>query len=565
MTNKFMPPESNGSAADNTNKVLKPAIIKSAVALILLIAAVLTYVLLPSDVKNLPTLEPEQKKILLIDGEAAAGTSSLRMFELISSKDLKSIQITNKNGADYTLNKASEGGFYFNDNKNSVYSSDAFTFLFSATCNTVTNERIYPDLYTGETRDIIPYDSFGLGENYNGRYTVITADDKKYTVRIGNQAPNGDGYYACVEGREAVYIMASDVGDTVLGTLESVVSPSLGIQNATDSTQASTSIDHVTFWRNGKHVATVNSIAQDEVELVNTVSNFAMACNQSITPEELLGCSNISELEKLIGIKAISYDYVPDDMTYNDIASVLPSLSGEETVALKDDKTGTITNEQLEKYGIVRKGQQHPAHEIFYSYTDAENNVSYNHIILSEKTDDGYYYGYSNLNSIIVKIPAETLYYLQWEYDRLVESSYFQQFITSFKEISVKSDKVDYTFKLSHTVTTEGSGAMLVYHEDNSINAENFRKFYRVLLSRKLRGAYEGDKPSEDKLFLTVTLTDMDDNVTVYKYYQASTQQAYMTINGKGEFYCLYSDILKIERDVIKLVNGEEVLNEDWY
>jgi len=562
MTNKFMPPEAKGEAADNTRKVLRPAIIKSAIALVLLIAAILTYVFLPDDIKTLPILEPEQKKILLIDGEAEAGTSSIRMFELISSEDLKSIQVTNKNGADYTLNKASEGGFYFNDNKNSVYTSDAFTFLFSATCNTVTNERVYPDLYTGETRDIIPYDSFGLGDNYNGRYTVTTSDDKKYTVRIGNMAPNGDGYYACVEGREAVYIMASDVGDTVLGTLESVVTPSLGIQNATDSSQASTAIDHVTFWKNGKHVATVNSVSQDEIELVNTISNFVMACSQSITPEDLLGCANITELEKLIGINAMSYDYVPDDMTYNDIASVLPSLNGEETVALKDDKTGTITDEQLEKYGIVRNA---PAHEIFYSYTDAENNVSYNHIILSEKTDDGYYYAYSNLNSVIVKVPEDTLYYLEWDYDRLVESSYFQQFITSFKEISVKSDNVDYTFKLSHTVTTEGGGAMLVYQDDKSINAENFRRFYRVLLSRKLRGAYEGEVPAEDTLFLMVTLTDMDDNVSVYKYYRASTQQAYMTINGKGEFYCLNSDILKIERDATKLVNGEEVLNEDWY
>ncbi len=562
MTNKFMPPEAKGEAADNTGKVLRPAIIKSAVALVLLIAAILTYVFLPDDIKTLPILEPEQKKILLIDGEAEAGTSSLRMFELISSEDLKSIQVTNKNGADYTLNKASEGGFYFNDNKNSVYTSDAFTFLFSATCNTVTNERVYPDLYTGETRDIIPYDSFGLGDNYNGRYTVTTSDDKKYTVRIGNMAPNGDGYYACVEGREAVYIMASDVGDTVLGTLESVVTPSLGIQNATDSSQTSTAIDHVTFWKNGKHVATVNSVSQDEIKLVNTISNFVMACSQSITPEDLLGCANITELEKLIGINAMSYDYVPDDMTYNDIASVLPSLNGEETVALKDDKTGTITDEQLEKYGIVRNA---PAHEIFYSYTDAENNVSYNHIILSEKTADGYYYAYSNLNSVIVKVPEDTLYYLEWDYDRLVESSYFQQFITSFKEISVKSDNVDYTFKLSHTVTTEGGGAILVYQDDKSINAENFRRFYRVLLSRKLRGAYEGEVPAEDTLFLTVTLTDMDDNVSVYKYYRASTQQAYMTINGKGEFYCLNSDILKIERDATKLVNGEEVLNEDWY
>ena len=552
--------------SDNIKKVLRPAIIKSAVALVLFIAVITVYIMLPDEFKNSDSgSTSEETNIVLLDGEVAVGTTSIYVFKPLSSSDLKTIEVENTN-CSYKLTKSEEGGFYLNDNKRISYSDEAFATLIVATCNTITNERVYPDLQTGEGPSIINYSSFGLSEDtMSGKYTLTTANDEVYTVRVGNLVPSGTGYYACLEGREAVYILDTDLQDTVLGTVESIVNPNLGIQeydDTSDSSETATSgsINHVSFWRNGNHVTTIHSVSANDTVYINDMYNFAMACKQDISVEELLNCKNLSELENIIGTSAIPYAYVPDDVSYNEVATLLPNLTGEETVALKDAETGYITEEQLAKFGI---NKDTPAHEIFYSYTGTDGSLSFNHLIFSEKTD-GYYYVYSNLNSVIAKISADSIYFLDWDYDQWVEPAFFREYITSLNEIKIKSDKVDYTFKLDHTVNEEGVATLVVSESGNVLDTQNFRNFYRVILSRRLRGAYEGDIPDEDKLRLTLTVTDTDGEVTEYKFYRASTQQMYITINGKGEFYCLSSGIRKLENDAVKVVNGEEVLFEDW-
>ena len=166
-----------------------------------------------------------------------------------------------------------------------------------------------------------------------------------------------------------------------------------------------------------------------------------MACNQSISSGELLDCKDRKELESVIGTSAIPYAYVPETDTYNKVTSLMPTLTGDETVAIKDAETGTITDEQLTKFGINKND---PAYEIFYSYTASDGSFSYNHLLFSEPAD-GYYYVYSNLNSVIAKVAESTLFFLDWDYDLWVEPAFFQEYITAVSEVSIKSEKADYT------------------------------------------------------------------------------------------------------------------------
>ncbi|MBQ8696490.1 MAG: DUF4340 domain-containing protein, partial [Clostridia bacterium] len=329
------------SPSDNTGRVLRPAIIKGSVPVILLIALVVTYILLPAELKGQGSVtENSSSEIHLLDGEVAAGTTSIYLFPPLSSSDLSSIIVENTN-CSFKLTRSGENGFYLDDNEQISYSDSAFATLMVATCNTITNERVYPDLKTGEGPEIINYPSFGLSEDtMSGKYTLNTLDGETYTVRIGNPVPSGTGYYACLEGREAVYILGTDLQTTVLGTVESIVTPTLGIQNYddtdSDSAASSGSIDHFSLWNGSEHVATIHSVGTDDKVLINSMYNFAMSCKQSITSSQLLACKDKTELESIIGTSAIQYAYVPETDTYNAVSSLLPTLTGDETVAIKD-------------------------------------------------------------------------------------------------------------------------------------------------------------------------------------------------------------------------------------
>ncbi len=551
----------NVPGADNTGKVLKPAIIKSAVALIVLVAMLAVYFLLPADYKNALISGGEQAQIVLLDGEVKLSNSTIYVFEPLSSSDLRSIEVQNTN-CSFSLTKADEGsGFYLDGNEQLTYSDEAFSTLIVATCNTVTSERVYPDLATGQGPDVINYASFGLDEaNMNARYTITTTRGEKYTVRVGNLAPNGKGYYACLEGREAVYILNDDLQNTVLGTVESIVNPDLGLQSLNLSTTQSYTIEHFTVWHSGKHIASIHSVSDEDASMVDSVFNFAMSCNQDISADELMKCDSIAALEDKIGIGAIPYNYIPVIDEFNAIAGAVPNLTGEETVALKDPEIGAITAEQLLEFGI---DAEKPAYEIFYTTTVADEQSVYNHVIFSEKVD-GYYYAFSEMNKLIAKVPEDSVYFLDWDYSQWTEPNFFQKYINSVAEIKIKSDTVDYAFKLNHGADDEGTANLVVTESGNILDTENFRRFYRVLLSRKLRGSYDGEIPGEDKLYLTLTVTNTEGNTTEYKFYNANTQQTFMTTNGQGEFYCLASAIRKLENDAAKLIAGETVNFEDW-
>ena len=61
----------------------------------------------------------------------------------------------------------------------------------------------------------------------------------------------------------------------------------------------------------------------------------------------------------------------------------------------------------------------------------------------------------------------------------------------------------------------------------------------------------------------TLIITSVGGSETEYKFYQSSTQRAYMTINGEGEFYTLTSGVKKMLSDASKLLTGEEIHSEE--
>lgn len=106
------------------------------------------------------------------------------------------------------------------------------------------------------------------------------------------------------------------------------------------------------------------------------------------------------------------------------------------------------------------------------------------------------------------------------------------------------------------------------------VNGENptkvttsyFRHFFQTILYASVDGECnltEGEmaalraKPdSEAQLVMTIKTEDGD---FTFRFYQYSERRSYMTINGEGEFYILSDRVVKIFKDALKIIAGEDV------
>ena len=87
-----------------------------------------------------------------------------------------------------------------------------------------------------------------------------------------------------------------------------------------------------------------------------------------------------------------------------------------------------------------------------------------------------------------------------------------------------------------------------------TLTTSTFENYY--ILTEEEENALISD---ESKLLLTLTVTDIEGETTVYKFYSLTSQKAYITVNGNGGFYVLPSRVEKFVSDTLKFFNFEVI------
>lgn len=488
-------------------------------------------------------------EITVLPGEVKGAGSTIYMYEYMASANISKISVENGHGS-YTLTRLSAESFCLDEDEDATYDAYMFANLVVATGATVTNTRVVPEHGASAYPDSIDLNNYGLDEqSLSARYTVTSNDGKSYTVRIGFKVSNGEGYYACVEGRNAVYILANDLESTVLGTVESIVTPSVVYPMSSSDYHTA---DYFTLWHGGEHFISIHYVAtKAEADKYAAISNYLMTHGQDVSAYDVASAITDKKLDALLGIDLLPYTYTPAIDEYAGVLEMLVTVQGTETVAIKEKGADSISLEQLWAYGI---DPEKPAHELFYTYQGVDN-----YVIFSELHKDGYYYAYSAMYDIIVKVSADDFGFLEWGFNLWVEPAFFQKNINNISEMAVKTDLIDHTYTLESVKQEDGTTSLTVRGNGTLLDTANFRQFYKVALTRKFRGAHTGETPGEDSLWMTLRITTTAGVTTEYKFYRASTQNLYMTINGEGEFYALHSTMKKLESDSVKVMAGEAV------
>ncbi len=578
------------------------------------------------------------------------------------SRIIKSIEVHNQHGS-YTIKRGDDGSnrFVVTDHDTAVLVDTLFAQLASACGHTISQLRLEnPERLPDGSID---YKEYGLAPetrveldedgkevvDENGtpvtyeyvptRYTITAMDGVTYTVTVGDATVSGGGYYACYEGRDKVYTLSSmTIESALLQPIEALITPMV-VYPMTMNTYFQVS-DFV--YRSDIDHSAITA------ELFRELIDFDI---ESIKPDEDGNLSDedkarIEQAEKdyAAAVKAMSdeefndiydaiykkhshivtaFSYVDMAERENTLYSAQPYQMSSEYMAgylPNSDNIGNVlqklysmtflgvarlspSEEELDEYGLVDY-----AHEISFTYTDAQGYDYDNYFVISAKNEDGTYYAFSPAYDMVVQLAESQADYLEWEAIDWYEREYFQANIAHVQSIKVEGAGIDapILFELDNSKTDQSEGmasdnlevyvngqkvdySLTVTKPSGSQKTEtavyNFRRFFQVMLSASMEGnagltneemqALREQPDSECYLKLTVCADDGQGGTmyNIYRFYRYSERKSYMTIEtidsptaqgdptkAQGTFYVLHSFCEKLITDVGRFMDRVEIV-----
>ena len=587
-------------------------------------------------------------------------------YDQTSTKDastvIKRIDVYNQHGEIHVVR---DGNNYFSveGHDTAVLNTELFAQLASACGYTIATQRLENPVRLPDGS--IDYSEYGLApetrvekdENGNDKldengspvtydyvpthYTVTTMvpDAKsgldKYNVTIGDATVSGGGYYARYADRDTVYILqALYLEPTTLQPVETLVVPMLVTPMAVNDYFQVTNftyrsdVDYHGFYRDlvleliGFDIDTVEpnedgSFSDEVVAKIDEASKLlAEMSDEEFSKQYEKHFGNNSRVVTSFSFLDMDlrqdtlYSSIPYQMSSeymkgylpnsDNIGSVLQSLSTmvfDEVTVLSPDEN------DLEKYGL-----DEPAHDFSFIHTNAEGQEFNNHFVVSEKTEDGFYYAYSELFDMIVRVPESQMPYLEWEEIEWYDREYFQVNIAHILSLKMEGKGMDapILFELDNSLSNQSNGInsenLKVYANGQLMDYKltvtkpsgstvtesatyNFKRFIQSLLSASMEGqvdlteeemtALRNSPEEECVLKLTAIMDDGkgEHKYAIYRFYRYTERKAYMTVEildtpdaagdptrGQGSFYVLSSFCDKLIADAYRFMNKQEVI-----
>lgn len=288
-----------------------------------------------------------------------------------------------------------------------------------------------------------------------------SASDTSYTVYVGDAIVSGGGYYVRMEGRDTVYIVSSDIANTVLQPVESLVTPSI--------------------------------IYPMSVSTYVMVYNFSYAKIEDIdVPEEDLQLDLISE-----------FSFVDlserENTIYSTTPYVVPTGSLMEGYQINNDAVSTVLGNLYSlEFLACKKLSPTKAERVAYGLTqnvrimmfDYDPNVANggsdtwvrNAIFISEKQYDealgqDVYYVYSPMFDMVVAVDPYYFSFVEWGQSQWYNPYFFQHTISYLSELHLKLGDKNYDFRFDNSATdqstTVSSTNLKVYCDQYTANADH--------------------------------------------------------------------------------------------
>ena len=572
------------------------------------------------------------------------------------SKVIKRIEVHNQKG-EIIVNRGENNRFEVEDCPTAILVDELFAQLSVGCGYTISMQRLENPVRLPDGS--IDYSEYGLApevrteKNEDGTdkvdengnpvtydykptwYTVTTMTNETYTVTLGDPTVSEAGYYARYEDRDTVYILASaNLDAAVLQPVEALITPmmvypmSLNTYFQVSNFTYRSDIDHYAIYRDmvkevtGFDMDTVEpdeegnyseevqakldeaskAIADmDEKEFAKMYDRLFVANSRLVTAFSFIDMDQRTDTLYSSLPYMMSSDYMEGYLPNSDnIGSVLQGL-----YSMKFDRVAVLspTDEELEEYGLDM-----PAHDFTFTYKNAEGQEFDNHFILSGKTEDGKYYGYSEIYDMILVIDESQLTYLEWEEIDWYEREYFLFNIAHVQTIKLEGAgvKSPIIFTLDNSKSDQSKGMnsdkLEVYANGQPMDytltvtkpsgsqatetaSYNFRRFFQALLTASMEGnaeltaeemeAFRETPDGECLLKLTILADDGKGSTAniCYRFYRYTERKAYFTVEvldstsdtgnpteAQGVFYVLRSFCDKLIADAYRFMEGTEIV-----
>lgn len=394
----------------------------------------------------------------VIDYDEASGEvlgyDRVMIFPHVSKEQIASLEVFNEHGG-YRFYRDANGNMLLagTENTPTLYDQQLFTSLCTSCGFTITIQKL--DLTSDKSNaprlpdGSIDYAAYGLGaENTPAKYVLTTTDNVTYSVKVGDALLSGGGYYVQLEGRNAVYIVSSTIGDTVLQPVESLVTPA--IVSPMDSTTYSMvqnfllgKVDMNTLLELDKE-----ELDKDDVKIDSIVSfSYIDLPNRTNTMQTTSAYISGGDLDFMNGAYTLNNNRV------NEVLTMLFNMQYVSCKKLNFDA------DDLKEYGLDG--------EVFWLSFDAPvrgdgNIAGYvgNSVLINpNKTENGTYYVASTMYDMIVEIDQYYLTFLEWEESDWYEQLFLQQNIAYVSDLKLQfrdretGEMKTFTFTLDNSAT----------------------------------------------------------------------------------------------------------------
>ncbi len=431
------------------------------------------------------------------------GTSNrIYLFSPLESGAVQKLEVHNAEGR-YVF-RQENGSFVIDGAESMGYSKEMFSMLVVTAGKPLSIERV--------TTSCEDFSVYGLAEADNPAwYRLTTAQGVEHVVYIGDRIASGGGYYARYEGRDAVYILNTYVGTTILADIRSFMTPNLIIpvsQNAYSEIRTFTIMDH------DETKVCIDALSAEEQEETGGTYTFKM-----LYPAEYRVSDN-----------------------YTQALAAVMALEGKEVVAYN------LTDEIIASYGLVD-----PAYELYFEYDGEEQ-----YLLFSEKDPvTETYYVLSPIFDLIATVDAESVSFLEWDLIQFIDPLIYAQYIYNLDTVEISGGGKEYRFR----VTGEDKDTLAVTEEltGAKVNTKDFQNLYGNILSIENQGYTETTDPETLNCMATLIITTKAGKTEEFSFYPYSTRRCLCTVNGRGELYVLRDMVEKMLRGAESLTAGEPV------
>lgn len=422
------------------------------------------------------------------------------IFDTIDKENMNSVLVHNELGEYSHIHKRS-GAFTMEGLEGYEVSEEMMVYLRAYTLDLLALRYV-------ETDENTNLEDYGINLENPKVYFVVTYNNEKDSVKVivGDKTPDDDGYYAVLEGRDALYVISTGIETFLFKPLSSYVTPTL--VHTVDNNKKFT-LKNFTLNKKGEKFLTIEEAKGDLTYGNNTTHRVTYP----------------------------AYNYATNLTNFDQFLNSLIAISGSETLLYGEN----VTEEKLIEYGFFDADGNHTSdYSIKYSYP------AFTEELYIMESEDGYIV-YSKEENIVTKATEDTFAFLDWDMLLWISSEIFLLDIEDVKSVTFEKNSEQAEFVLS------GEADKLVAHANGKIiNVEEFKELYRSIFYVLVTAYTDESEYGAEQLKMTIETEKGE--ILNYVFYRHSAQNSFYTLNGFGEFYVSSDKVETLAEGAFKLL-----------